>query len=236
MSRKHMVILGVVGLAIFSLILRTHKTQPARTINPAPPITTPEPAASPTVAMPVPTTVKRAAKNPRQHSQEHGNNASKPVSKPTSKPKASPKPVAINSRESSEANGNLVPELKSKLKTIVTLYASWPGSTPKQKLLNELKQQEPFITAGAVSKIETEWQNTPLGTFKLKVKGVDLSAGLVSQPHNPSNGVVTAYAVLEKTFTPVSGSPSSQTASQPYTVRMRIINRSWRVVGLSVQS
>jgi hypothetical protein len=223
MPRRIKVIVVLAVLVVFSVLVRSHKTEHTRSNSPeVPAVVAPQPADAPTVATP-----QRSRKKTAQHAPARG--------KPKRSAKASSPAKDINSRESSEGEGNLSPRLRSRLKTLLTLYASWPGSTPKEELIKRLRRQEPFITESAVSKIATQWQAAPQ-TVRLMVTGVDLALGLVTSQHDPNNGSVTAYVKLKKHFVPVSGKPYTQVAAQPYTVKMQIINRSWRVTDISPQT
>jgi hypothetical protein len=230
MSRRVKFFCVIAGVVIFAIIMRHNKVGGEGTKSPVIQVaSTPQPAAEPTVAAPVPKKTKAKARA-TPSSPKHRNKG-----KPSHGHSSKPAKADLNSRETSESEVNLSKDLQLKLKALVTLYASWPGSTPKQELIKQLKQKEPFITAEAVKKIETEWKYAPQ-TVKLTVKSVDFATGLTAAPKDRNQGVVEAYVQLVKHFTPVSGNSYTQLASQPYTVKMRIINRVWRVVGISTQN
>jgi hypothetical protein len=227
MSRRVKIFCVIAGLVIFAIVMRHNKDggegAKSSVIQVA---STPQPAAAPTVAAPIP---KKTAARANPRSPKH-----RKKGKPSNGRSSKPAKADLNSRETSEGEVNLSKDLQHKLKELVTLYASWPGSTPKQELIKRLEQQEPFITADAVKKIETAWQFAPQ-TVKLTVKSVDFATGLTAATQDPNQGTVSTYVKLVKHFTPVEGHPYTQLASQPYTVKMRIISRVWRVVGISAQ-
>jgi hypothetical protein len=228
MSRRVKIFSVIAGLVIFAIVMRHNKAGGEGTKSSVIQVaSTPQPAAAPTVEAPVPkkTKAKATPSSPKHRSRN----------KPSHGHSSKPAKANLNSRETSESEVNLSKDLQRKLKALVTLYASWPGSTPKQELVKKLKQQEPFITAEAVKKIETEWKYAPQ-TVKLTVKSVDFATGLTAAPNNASQGAVETYVKLVKHFTPASGHSYTQLASQPYTVKMRVISRVWRVVGISTQT
>jgi hypothetical protein len=222
LSRRTKIVFFLIGVAVIAIILRNN--QPAiKSAKVTPPIQLkPLPAEQPTVAVVAPTTSTHTS----VHTVVKG-------SKP--KEKSSPATTA-KSHEPNEANSNITPELQSKLKKVVALYASWPGAVPMQTLLTELRHEQPFITNGALTKISTEWNSTPRTTFRLQVKGIVMVSRLIAAPRNPNNGLVTVFVSLERHFKPVSARPYSQIAVQPYTVNMQIINREWHVTMIAPQS
>jgi hypothetical protein len=227
MTRRTKIIFIIVGLAIFSYFVRSQRESPSQATN-LPSTSsevTPQPAAAATVEAQTPKKVTATPSLPKNKSKRQ--TSKKSASKPSKKD--------INSEESSEDKVNLSEKLQSKLELLVRTYAAWPGSTPKSELLKKLNQQVPFITADAVKKIENEWRSAPK-TVKLTVKEIDFATGLTTTPQDPNQATVLTYAKLVKHFTPVSGDPYTQQASQPYTVKMRIFNRVWRVVEISTQA
>jgi hypothetical protein len=211
LSRRTKIVFFLIGVAVIAIILRNN--QPAiKSAKVTPPSQLkPLPAEQPTVAVVAPTT--------STHTSVHTSPA-----------------TTAKSHEPNEANSNITPELQSKLKKVVALYASWPGAVPMQTLLTELRHEQPFITNGALTKISTEWNSTPRTTFRLQVKGIVMVSRLIAAPRNPNNGLVTVFVSLERHFKPVSARPYSQIAVQPYTVNMQIINREWHVTMIAPQS
>lgn len=205
MSRRMWIACIVLGLITLAILLRTHKSGPAEAV-----VTYPSASEGPL-----------PAGAPTVTLQDQNGSSSTPSQTSS---------TSVNDYEYS----NLGPDLRKKLETMVKIYASWPGFVSKQELLSELKQQQPFLTSEALDAIERDW-NMPQSTFKLKVRGINLDSSLAKLTQNPNAGSVTAYVTLSKTFTPVSGKQYTQSAVQPYVLTLHIINRSWKLVGITTQ-
>jgi hypothetical protein len=221
MSRRVKIFSVIAGLVIFAIIMRHNKVGGEGTKSPVINVaSTPQPAAAPTVAAPTATAPK-----PKKHSS------------PASEKKQRTKPHTEKAKEKTKEkeSSNLTPGLRVRVTKVVGIYSSWPGSTPKQQLLKGLKNQRPFITDAAIAKIEAGWQDVPT-TFKLKVRKVNLEPGFFAAKNNPNEASLTAYVTLLKHFTPVAKKPYDKSATQPITVKLRIINRKWTVVEIAPQS
>jgi hypothetical protein len=221
MSRKAKVIFIVVGLVVFSYFVRSQKEEPSQATNLiSPSAATPQPAAAPTVEVP----------DPKESKSVTGRaNGSHTQDAKTKKKSSTP------GKENDDGESNINADLQSKLGEVVSLYAAWPGATPRHILSDKLRSYEPLITESTVKKIEKEWRNTPPAPM-LKVKRVVNFGNLSTLPNDSNKATVTVFLALHKLFKPVSGRPYSQEAVQPYSVNLQIINRSWTVVGISPQS
>jgi hypothetical protein len=171
-----------------------------------------------------------------RYQQQKGNVSATPTHKVTSKKphktnRSSLKPSADND----DGESNIKPELQRKLRRVVLLYASWPGSIPRQTLAKQLRDEEPFITDDAVKKIEAEWGPLPL-TFRVNPQGVVSISDLHLLPQQPDKGTAEVFVMLHKHFMPVGGKPDDQTAVQTYSVTLQVINQEWHVISIAPQS
>jgi hypothetical protein len=206
MYRTRNIIIAVIALVVFSHFAFSNKDDPgAKPTNPHKAAPMPLPAGEPTAAPSVRS--KQDAKLKKQQ-----------------RPK--------RAKHDYERSAISAPQRKY-LQEAVRLYASWPGK-PRETLLKQLRSLRPLITEQAISQIKASWRNTP-PTFTMKVKGVILDPSLTAAAGNGSKAALSAYVTLVRHFTPVSGSPNDQKATQPYTVSLRVIDREWRVVSISPQ-
>jgi hypothetical protein len=211
MSARMKIFAAVIGIVVVVFITHSNKAHPPRQIETPQTVATPLPAEAPTVTEPKKTVHDKTAPKHKEHdASKHG-------------------------EDNDDGESNIQPDTLRKLGRVVWLYASWPGQTPKTSLIKELRGEEPFITEDTVKKIETEWNNTPR-TFEIAPKKVVNISDLLSSPNQPGVATATVFLTIDKLFKPVSGKPYSQTAVQPYTVKLQIINRQWRIVGIAPQS
>ncbi len=215
MSRRTLVVLGVVAIIVVILVLSSGSSRNRHGIG-SKPFSSPQspmPAGSPTVKLPL--------------------NAIKATT--TSRSASRQKTIVRNPHENQGKSNNLSASLQAKLRQAVLLFASWPSSTPQRVLLGKLREEQPFVTAAAIQQIASEWRNVPV-TFNLKAKGVIQISNLVAIPGNPNGAAVTVFVSLIRHFMPVSGMPYNQDGVQAFTVNMLVINRQWCVVGIAPQS
>jgi hypothetical protein len=158
-----------------------------------------------------------------------------PAGAPTvqSKPQSEKQSTGANTKPAGKAEPSRLSEKqKSKIKEVVQIYASWPGPKPISVLVQELKQQQPLITSGAITKLEGEMRLSAT-TFSNQVKDVNVEPGLTALGGDPNAAFVMVYVDLNKHFTPVDGSPYTKSSTQPYMVKMHVIKRSWRIVDIT---
>jgi hypothetical protein len=155
------------------------------------------------------------------------------VTPPPSKEKTDNEKPKVKPAKDDHELSSLGAEFRKKVAKVVRIYASWPGDTSRTKLLELLEQEEPLITDDAIDRIEEVWSNTPLLTFKVNVKHVNLDPELSADFAGASDAVLMAYVTLAKRFTPVSGKPYNEKATQTYEVHLEIIQRKWRIVGIN---
>jgi hypothetical protein len=161
--------------------------------------------------------------------------AQAPTVEPTNKAPRFDKPKSRKPGQNDYEPSNLSAVDRDKLTHIVRLYASWPGNTPTETLLNRLKREQPFLSKQVIHTIEEQWSNTPL-TFKLEVTAVNVAPSVVATGQNANEAEVTALVGLLKHFTPVSKSAYSERATQPYTIRLQNVRGKWTVVEITTQS
>jgi hypothetical protein len=198
------------GLVVVFFIAHSQRSHPPGQVEQPQATATPLPVEAPTVSAPETKTHSKSSKPTKRHESKHA-------------------------EDNDDGESNIKPDMKHKLVRVVRLYASWPGPTPKQSLINDLRREEPFITESAVKKIEEEWSKTP-NTFKIVPKQVVNISDLLANPKEPDKATATVFLTLSKLFKPAKGKPYSQSAVQSYTVKLQIIGRKWSVVSIAPQS
>jgi hypothetical protein len=228
MSRKWILrIVVVIGVFIFFHLARGHSN----------PVDRPGPSAIPQAARPFPAEVRTTKRQQPALHQSKGAHTSEPrMTQNPYKTSAAAKGAGNTGQKDGTAEAsNLTPDLGATLKQIVKLYASWPGTTTKKRLIRGLQMEQPYITAEAIKHFKEEWIRTPT-TVKLTVKRVDLEPSFFASATNPNSADITAFVQLKKQFKPVTGHPYTQLATQLYVINLRIIKRRWTVVGIALPS